>query len=168
MSNGTIFQNKQAFKLIVLCWFGIVQIGCEKDSGIQFSCSSGNCVELIDGTYKTLTECENACGSSIIIAQGEGLTDSDGNEYSSIVIGSQEWMSENLRVNRYLNGDTIFHYSESIDWIQAEFFETGAWCHYDNNELFEDTYGKLYNWYTVRMKEEFAQMAGMFLVMKNG
>ena len=35
---------------------------------------------------------------------GEIVTDIDGNEYSTIQIGNQTWMVENLKVTRYRNG----------------------------------------------------------------
>ena len=38
---------------------------------------------------------------------GAGVTDIDGNNYPSVIIGNQEWLAENLRVSRYSNGDSI-------------------------------------------------------------
>ncbi len=37
----------------------------------------------------------------------ETITDIDGNIYSTVMIGNQIWLSENLRVRRYQNGDFI-------------------------------------------------------------
>jgi uncharacterized protein (TIGR02145 family) len=74
------------------------------------------------------------------------LVDSDGNAYTTVVIGSQEWMAENLRTTKYANGDPIPHLSDNSQWASAT---SGAWAHYNNDSQYESPYGKLYNWYTV-------------------
>ena len=38
---------------------------------------------------------------------GSGVTDIDGNTYQTVIINGQEWMSENLRVSKFNNGDLI-------------------------------------------------------------
>ncbi len=38
---------------------------------------------------------------------GDGVTDIDGNEYVTVIIGEQEWMAKNLRLSRYNNEDAI-------------------------------------------------------------
>ena len=73
-------------------------------------------------------------------------TDADGNVYTSVTIGSQEWMVENLRTTKYSDGTAIPNVSGKTDW---ENLSTGAWSHYDNDSQYEATYGKLYNWYAV-------------------
>jgi uncharacterized protein (TIGR02145 family) len=70
------------------------------------------------------------------------VTDIDGNEYATIVIGSQRWMAENLRTATYANGDPIPNVTDSIQWFSLN---TGAWVHYDNNSNYNYPYGKLYN-----------------------
>ncbi|MFH1120215.1 MAG: FISUMP domain-containing protein [Bacteroidota bacterium] len=78
---------------------------------------------------------------------GEGVTDIDGNEYSTVVIGKQKWMSENLRVTHYRNGDVIPNVTGSSQW---SVLSNGAYCWYNNDELtYKSTYGALYNWYAV-------------------
>jgi uncharacterized protein (TIGR02145 family) len=74
------------------------------------------------------------------------ITDQDGNTYATIVIGTQEWMAENLRTSKYRNGDPI---PNVIDQQQYSGLTSGAWSHYDNNSQYETPYGKLYNWYAV-------------------
>ena len=77
---------------------------------------------------------------------GAGVT-FNGYKYSSIVMGNgQEWMAENLRTDRYRNGELIPNVTRRIKW---ENIKSGAWAHYDNNSQYENPYGKLYNWYAV-------------------
>jgi len=87
-----------------------------------------------------------AGGGGIVTNPGQGVT-FDGYTYSSIMLGNgQEWMSENLRTTIFANGDII---PNVIDEIQWDNLTTGAWCHYNNDNQFENPYGKLYNGYTV-------------------
>lgn len=72
--------------------------------------------------------------------------DSDGNIYSTVLIGSQLWMAENLRVSAFNDGSLVPNLISSNDWINAN---GPAWSSYENNANNENLYGKLYNWYTV-------------------
>jgi uncharacterized protein (TIGR02145 family) len=73
------------------------------------------------------------------------IMDASGNSYATIVIGTQEWMAENLRTTVYANGDPIA--SPASDQFLG--INSGAWTHYDNNIQYEFPYGKLYNWFAV-------------------
>jgi uncharacterized protein (TIGR02145 family) len=75
-----------------------------------------------------------------------GMTDQEGNSYATVVIGTQEWMAENLRTATYANGDPIPNVVDNGLW--SNLF-TGAWAHYDNDSQYENPYGKIYNWYAV-------------------
>jgi uncharacterized protein (TIGR02145 family) len=77
---------------------------------------------------------------------GSGVTDIDGNQYTTVIIGSQEWMAENLRTTSYANGDAIPNVTDEAQW---QSLTTGAWANYDNDILYVNPYGKLYNWYTI-------------------
>lgn len=61
-------------------------------------------------------------------------------------IGTQVWMTKNLNVTRYRNGDPIPQVTNSFSW---GFLTTGAWCNYNNNPVNGIFYGRLYNWYAV-------------------
>ena len=74
------------------------------------------------------------------------VTDVDGNTYPSIVINTRRWMSKNLEVTKYRNGDVI---PEVTDFTQWNNLTTGAWCYYANTSTNGITYGKLYNWYAI-------------------
>ena len=74
------------------------------------------------------------------------MVDQEGNTYKTIVIGSQEWMAENLKTSIYSNGDPIPNVINANVW---GVLNTGAWVHYNNDSQYECPYGKLYNWYAV-------------------
>ena len=75
------------------------------------------------------------------------ITDLDGNVYTSVTIGTQEWMTENLRTSKYSDGTSIPNVTGNSQWGNLI---TGAWSHYDNDSSqYEAMYGKLYNWYAV-------------------
>ena len=82
----------------------------------------------------------------IVTNPGAGVT-FDGCSYATIVLGNgQEWMAENLRTTTYANGDPIQNVTDGNQW---SVLTTGAWAHYNNDNQYENPYGKLYNWYTV-------------------
>lgn len=75
------------------------------------------------------------------------VTDEDGNIYSTIGIGSQVWMAENLKTTRFNDSTSITEVSDSTAW---SFLITPAYCWYNNDEASgRNIYGALYNWFTV-------------------
>jgi uncharacterized protein (TIGR02145 family) len=78
-------------------------------------------------------------------ATSQTVTDIDGNTYNTVQIGTQIWMSENLKTSRYRNGGSIPYVVGNSDW-QA--LTTGAWSNYNHDAANDPIYGKLYNWYT--------------------
>jgi uncharacterized protein (TIGR02145 family) len=75
------------------------------------------------------------------------LSDIDGNTYSTIVIGSQIWMSENLKTTKYNDDSAISLVTDNATWTVIT---TPGYCWYNNDEgANKDTYGALYNWYAV-------------------
>lgn len=77
---------------------------------------------------------------------GTGVTDIDGNEYSTVIIGETEWMAENLRTTTYRNGVPIPIITENLEWANLT---TGACCRYFNDGSLSYDHGNLYNWYAV-------------------
>lgn len=65
---------------------------------------------------------------------------------SSVKIGTQVWMSENLNVTTYSDGSAIPQVTDPTAWAGLT---TGAWCWYNNSSSLYSAYGKLYNWYAV-------------------
>jgi|688.fasta_scaffold02118_23 uncharacterized protein (TIGR02145 family) len=70
------------------------------------------------------------------------ITDVEGNTYQGKSIGNQIWMTENLAVKKYNNGDPIPQVQDPSEWYNLT---TGAWCYYEN----DPNKGILYNWYAV-------------------
>lgn len=77
---------------------------------------------------------------------GEPVTDIDGNEYTTVAVGAQLWMAENLRVTRYADETPIPKVKDSEEWYLSPLADK-AYCWYDNDsDAHASTYGALYNW----------------------
>src|SRR5688572_27850346 len=74
------------------------------------------------------------------------VTDVDGNVYKTVVIGTQTWMAENLKTLRFNNGDYIQTTVPANADISEETDPVYQWT-YGGNEIFLDTFGRLYTWY---------------------
>jgi len=68
------------------------------------------------------------------------------NNVTTITANDQIWMTRNLDVDHYRNGDPIPQVTDSTEWANLS---TGAWCYYGNDSINGIIYGKLYNWYAV-------------------
>lgn len=75
------------------------------------------------------------------------VTDVGGNKYKTVKIGSQIWMSENLKTIKYNDGTDIPLVADAMAWSKLK---TPGYCWYTNDPAsFKDTYGAIYNGYTV-------------------
>lgn len=63
-----------------------------------------------------------------------GYTGNDGKTYTTVKIGTQVWMSENLRETKYATGADIPQVTNYTTWNALV---TGAWCWYNNNSGYE-------------------------------
>lgn len=72
------------------------------------------------------------------------LIDQEGNEYKTIVIGTQEWMAENLNTSIYRNGEVIPTNLSNNAWQNTT---SGSWSYYDNDSTQACPNGKVYNWF---------------------
>lgn len=66
----------------------------------------------------------------------------------TLKIGNQEWMSQNLNIESFRNGDPIPQAQSNEEWENMGKNGQPAWCYY-NNDPVNSQYGKLYNWYAV-------------------
>lgn len=80
-------------------------------------------------------------------------TDIDGNIYTTVKIGTQTWMVENLKTTRFRNGDPIPMVSDNSAWSTTE---SAAYCDYDNMFTNGLLYGHLYNWYAANDSRNIA------------
>lgn len=79
------------------------------------------------------------------------IKDIDGNVYTSVKIGTQEWMIENLKTTKYRNGDPISKIGPADDsWSTLT---TGA---FSNDYEETNKNGRLYNWYAVNDSRKLA------------
>lgn len=77
--------------------------------------------------------------------------DGDGNSYETVTIGTQTWMTENLKTTKYNDGKDIPLITENNEWNTLT---TPGYCWYDNDEAkYKNTYGTLYNWYAVNTEK---------------
>ena len=67
---------------------------------------------------------------------------------ASITIGTQVWMTKNLKTRRYRNGDKIVTTSPLTLDITGEILPKYQWA-YEGDEINVDTYGRLYTWYAI-------------------
>ncbi len=75
------------------------------------------------------------------------LTDIEGNEYKVVKIGEQVWMAENLLTTKYNDSTAIPLVTDITAWGNLS---TPGYCWYNNDSAtYAQTYGALYNWYTV-------------------
>jgi len=91
---------------------------------------------VIYGDIKTFVTPSN------IYVEGNGVIDIDGNNYPTVILGNQEWMAENLKVNTFNNGDPIVNTLDLAGW------NTGGiprWCDFNNDPANELIDGHLYN-----------------------
>ena len=66
-----------------------------------------------------------------------------------VKIGKQIWMSKNLDVSTFRNGEAIPEAKNAEEWAKAGENKTAAYCYYDYDSKNGKVYGKLYNWYAV-------------------
>jgi len=81
------------------------------------------------------------------IIDNKTIKDGDGNTYTTVVIGTQTWLKENLKTTKYCDGTAIPNVTDNTAWTKLT---TAAYCWYENDyNTYGKIYGALYNWYAV-------------------
>lgn len=78
---------------------------------------------------------------------GIKVMDIDGNMYNTVTIGTQVWMTEDLKTTRYNDGTAIRLVTDDTEWSNLT---SPGYSWYKNDEAtYGVSYGALYNWYTI-------------------
>ena len=117
-----------------------------------FSCSITGL--LTDSTYYVRAWATNSAGTtygdqvSFTISQSDTLkvTDIDGNVYRTVKIGTQIWMAENLKTTSFNDSTSIPNVTDQVTWASLT---TPGYCWYNDSIYYKNSFGALYNWYTV-------------------
>ena len=109
---------------------------------LLFSCKK----ESSNPTSNTTNSTNNPTS---IAKYGNGVTDIEGNKYKTVIIGTQEWMGENLMTTKY-NDNTpieyVAHNGSNYSWALSK---SPAWCYPGDDKMYDSIYGKLYKGYTI-------------------
>ena len=74
------------------------------------------------------------------------ITDGNGNVYTTVTIGTQVWLKENLRASRYNDGTSI----PNVTGDAWEPLLTPAYCWFGDLDANAGIYGGLYNYFAVQ------------------
>jgi uncharacterized protein (TIGR02145 family) len=74
------------------------------------------------------------------------IEDIEGNYYHTVKIGKNTWTVENLRTTEYNDGTSLQYVTDDRTWENMDTIYTGAYCYYDNDSSFKETFGTMYNW----------------------
>ncbi len=131
-------------KKTLLFSFSLLLLACTKEID---SSKTGTTPTVPGGTTGDTTKTGGGVATTdVSIKYGSVISDIDGNSYKTVIIGSQQWMSENLKSSKYNDGTVISNVKVDSLWSELS---SGAWCYYSNNSINNDKYGKLYNWFVV-------------------
>lgn len=81
---------------------------------------------------------------------GPEVVDADGNSYHSVIIGTQVWLTENLKVTKFNDGSVIPFALSNTETINMT---TPVVKWYDDDLKKRDQYGAIYNWYAVNTQK---------------
>ncbi len=80
-----------------------------------------------------------------------------GQEFKEVKIGNQIWMSKNLNVDKFINGDKIAYASNPNQWLAFAEKKEPAWCYWEFDSK-NSKYGKFYNGFVVIDKRYVAPL----------
>ncbi|MEZ5173885.1 MAG: FISUMP domain-containing protein [Bacteroidia bacterium] len=138
--NGQIFFSNQSVFSVSTCLLGL-------NSVQVFDATNPDSLVVSDPIFVDVQP-EGLDVGSIITCSNlySYLTDVDGNQYVTVQIGDQRWMTQNLRVQHFSDGSDLSEITNTIDWI---WLNSPAFCTYNNEVSLDSALGNLYNWFTV-------------------
>jgi uncharacterized protein (TIGR02145 family) len=74
------------------------------------------------------------------------VTDIEGNLYTTVKIGAQTWMKQDLKTTHFNDGTPIPNITVDAEWAACT---SPAYCWIDNNIDNSVTQGAIYNWYAI-------------------
>ncbi len=77
------------------------------------------------------------------------VTDVEGNIYKTLKIGTQVWMTENLKTTKYRNGVSIAFAGSKNAWAAFALPKLPGYCNSNDTTGTVAVYGRLYNWRAV-------------------
>jgi len=92
-----------------------------------------------------MSDAGTSYGTEVTFETTSPVTDIEGNAYSTVKMGDQVWMAENLRTTTYSDGTAIPNVTNEDTWSELT---TPAYAWYENNSSNSDR-GAYYNYYTV-------------------
>jgi uncharacterized protein (TIGR02145 family) len=75
---------------------------------------------------------------------------------NEVQIGTQIWMTKNLDVSKFRNGEVIPEAKSEEEWDKAYASKQPAWCYFNFDSSTGKVNGKLYNWHAVNDKRGLA------------
>ena len=97
---------------------------------------------IISSIYVT-TGCKSASDQG---SPQETVSDIEGNIYTTVQIGNQVWMAENLKTRTLSDGSPIPMVENYDEWASLTL---PAYSWYNNDSVNAEDFGTLYNWYAV-------------------
>ncbi len=138
-------------KKLVSFFIALLFICFAQAQNVGIGTSTPNAKLHVTGTFKVVDGTQGA--GKILTSDATGLSSwqppppPPGSNDPSVSICCQRWMTKNLDVDTYRNGDAIPKVTDNAAWAALT---TGAYCYYNNDSTtYAATYGKLYNWYAV-------------------
>lgn len=153
---GNYIWNGQNYTSSGLYSFNSTNIsGCDSVAylHLEIDTPTPGTLDIASSTNDTICPNQSVSLVTTFFGDAPGVLDIEYNYYNSRIIGTQEWMSENLNVSKLSNGDTLWYpvsQSGNYGWTAAGSgggFPSSAYVsiNYDNSN--DNIYGKLYNFY---------------------
>lgn len=140
--------NKLEIKYVGIQKIGNSGIQKVKNSETTMLYTSGDQLifKAISGNFSTIVA-DIPTESKTINFDFTACVDADGNNYTTVLIGSQTWMAENLKTTKFNDNSDVPLVTLNTAWNNLS---TPGYSWYNNDETtYKNKYGALYNWYAV-------------------